>query len=199
MTFTIPNMKELTDSTSKLCATYQTERSDMDGQRFFASFRSSTINSERLNDANCIEKIAKSISRSKFKWESIDPTFANKNYAREIAPFLREVISGALLLELIKITTSYKRGEAYVKTGTALGKIILDLFNIDKLSDVPTEQMHKCLSNFKHFLEVTNEPKVDEQNKPIPLTQWHASIENSALIKQVNEELENYSVNALTI
>lgn len=199
MTFTIPKMKELTDSTSKLCATYQTERSEMDGQRFFASLRFSTTNSERLNDATCIEKIAKSISTNKFKWKSIDSTFADKNYASEIAPFLREVISGALLLELIKLTASYKRGETYVQTNSALGKIILDLFNIKKLSDVPTEQMHKCLSNFKHFLEVTNEPKVDEQNKPIPPAQWHASIENSALIKQVNEELENYSVNALTI
>lgn len=185
MTFTIPNFKDLTDSTQRLSTAYKKERSNMDEQRFFGSYRSSTNNPERLNAASCIQRIATYISANKFEWDKLDPGFQHKDYAATTAPFLKKAISGALILELVTITATYSN-EATVKTNSALGKIILDLFNIDKLSDIPLEEMQECLSNLEHFLEVTN--------KQLPNNKWHDVLSNTQLIQQVNVEMDKHRV-----
>lgn len=185
MTFTIPEFKELTASAQKIHTTYKSERSDMDAQRFFSSYRASTINQERLNATACIQKIATYISTNKFNWDTIDQTFKQKDYAKITAPFLKKAISGALVLELITITATYSN-EATVKTNSALGKIILDLFKIDKLSDIPPQEMQECLSNLNHFLEVTN--------KQLPQISWHETLRNSELMQQIDNEINNTSL-----
>lgn len=185
MTFTIPGFKDVIDSAQKLSTAYKKERLNMDEQRFFGSYRSSTNNPERLNAASCIQRIATYISVNKFNWETIDPTFPQTDYAKTTAPFLKKAISGALILELITITATYSN-EATVKTNSALGKIILDLFKIDKLSDIPADEMQECLSNLHHFLEVTN--------KLLPNNKWHDVLSNDQLMQQVTTELDKNTV-----
>lgn len=189
MTFTIPGFKDLIASAQELSTAYKKERSTMDEQRFFGSVRPGTNNPERLNATSCIQRITTYISANKFNWETIDPTFQQKDYAASTAPFLKKAISGALILELITITATYSN-EATVKTNSALGKIILDLFKVDKLSDIPPDEMQECLSNLQHFLEVTN--------KQVPANKWHDVLSNDELIQQVNVELDKNTVPGYT-
>lgn len=89
------------------------------------------------------------------------------------------------MLELITITSTYSN-EATVKTNSALGKIILDLFKIDKLSDIPPHEMQECLSNLNRFLEVTN--------TKLPQISWHETLSNSELMQQIGNEINKPSL-----
>ncbi|WP_131795828.1 hypothetical protein [Fluoribacter gormanii] len=135
MGFKIPNLDILIKSDQQLVISYQKTRGHLDEQRFFASIFPKAHNPERLNDAAFIEKIALHISMNRCNYSNKDPDYKNKKHSNCIAPFLKEVLTGALLLELIKISNGYSNEED-VKKNSALGKIILTLIDINQISDV---------------------------------------------------------------
>ncbi|STX28830.1 Uncharacterised protein [Legionella beliardensis] len=189
MSFTIPGFKELLNTSKKLVSSYQVTRDQFDSQRIFASIRPKTHNPERLNDAACIEKLATYIMDNKFNYQNLDLRFNKADYAKVIAPFLKEALSGALLLELIKITNTYSKEED--AKNSALAKIILDVFKINKLSDVPTEQLNKCLTNFLYFIEVYEQAAANK-NLNIPL---HQTKSNEDLKQEISSELRKLTNN----
>ena len=190
MSFTIPGFKELLSTSKRLVTSYQVMRDQFDSQRIFASIRPKTHNPERLNDAACIEKLATYIMNNKFNYQSIDLRFKKDDYAKVVAPFLKEALSGALLLELIKITNTYTNEED-VKKNSALAKIILNVFSINKLSDIPSEQVSKCLTNFLRFMEVYEQiEKNKNSNQPLHATK---SIED--IKQEISNELSKLTNN----
>ena len=179
--FIIPKFQNLSKAAKKLETNYKTQREAFDKGRFFASFRPATNNLDRFNDTNFIKSLEHFVENLKTDSTlgNSDSFFKGKDYERVIAPYLKEVISGAFLLVLIKITHTYSREES-VKTNSALGQIILDLFKIDKLSDVPSDQLKNCLSNLNRFLD----------KMPEPPTTWHQTLSKVDLQKQIAAELQ---------
>lgn len=176
--FSIPKLPQLIDAGVNLVANYKVVRTELDQQRFFASYRASTSNPERLEDAQSIQQIAEYIKLHKFSYSQQDESLKYHDYHNDVAPFLKSVISGAFLLELITITQTYTFSS--VKDGSALGKIILDLFQIRQLSDVPPDTLRDCLINLQRFIETLN---IATNQK------WHPVKSNEDIIKQITDQL----------
>ncbi|WP_131795869.1 hypothetical protein [Fluoribacter gormanii] len=189
MGFKIPNLDILIKSAQQLVISYQKTRVHLDEQRFFASILPKTHNPERLNDAAFIEKIALHISMNRFNYSNMDPDYKNKNYSNCIAPFLKEVLTGALLLELIKISNSYSNKED-VKRNSALGQIILTLFDINEISDVSEKQLHRSLSKLYKYMEII---EYNENKKGNSNFLWHKTKSNEELKQEINVELKKLS------
>lgn len=130
---------------------YQETREEMDSQRFFASLRSPTVNPVRIEDATFVKDLANHVYDNKFEYKVVDEDFAGQNYATSIAPFLKQVITGAMLLQLIKVTNEYTF-ESSVKSYSAMGKVVLDLFGVEKLSDISNEDRTNYLQSLDRYL-----------------------------------------------
>lgn len=181
MSFHIPVMKLLSRAASSLNEAYQRERQEKDSHRFLSSLRSNTHNPKRLEDINFVEAVEMSVTSKKIDYDTLDPEFQYKDYDKFIAPFLKKVMAGALLLDLTAITKEYSSEES-VKSNSALGKIILDVFGIDKLSDAPEDERVACFKALKRYLEVI----ISHTAEPI---KWHANKTNDQLIADIEHEI----------
>ena len=130
---------------------YQSTREEMDSQRLFASLRSPTDNPVRIEDATFVKDLANHVRANKFEYGEVDEDFAGQDYSKSIAPFLKQVIAGAMLLQLIKVTNEYTF-ESSVKSYSAMGKVVLDLFEVEKLSDISDEDRTNCLQSLDRYL-----------------------------------------------
>jgi hypothetical protein len=135
-----------------LIDTYQVKRKQMDEARTFGFFLPYTHNQSRLDNIKFLETVASFVIQNKFIYSSWDESFRSKRYDREVAPFLRKVVLGIYLFELKNITDTYY-SEAWVKTSSALGSILLDFFEIDKLSDIPKEVQAGLLLSLQKYIQ----------------------------------------------
>ncbi|KTD65918.1 hypothetical protein [Legionella spiritensis] len=150
MGFKLPNLTTFLKEICSLNEQYTTERAKKDEQRYFSFLRGPTDNQERQGDSKCIAGIAEWIKNNKFGYDKIDTFFKGKNYATETAPFLKEALAGVLIVELFKI---YGVKDNY-RTDSALGQIILKELNVSRLSEIPSEDITKCLQAGQHLLLV---------------------------------------------
>ncbi len=179
--FKIPCMKQLLAASKLLVESYEVKRTEFDNQRMFASFRPATINEERVNDANFIKNLAEHIYQTKNSYSELDVDFKDSDYSKEIAPFLKSVITGAMLLELMSITQTYSF-EFSVKNRSALSNLILDIFKIDKLSDVPKDRLETCLNDLAKYLQVVSD------------IEFHPSKSREALLNEIGEQCEAHNL-----
>ncbi|KTD07451.1 hypothetical protein [Legionella jamestowniensis] len=187
MPFRIPPMSELLKAANQLEITYAEIRKEKDSNRFLGSIRPATYNSDRINDMQFIKTLAQHISDNKANYSNVDASFKGQDYALVVAPFLKEALSGALLLDLLKITRSYKGDETSVKKNSALGNVILDLFKIDGLSEVPLDKQKKCLEALKTYIQIYDAHAKANNENPI---QWHGQRANTELRKIIEREIK---------
>lgn len=183
MTFHIPKMQDFFTSIANLKANYEERRKVKDLNRFFGSYRAPTINISRLNDIEFIQNVAKSIKENKNYYDRMDPVFSKTDYSKTTAPFLRRVLSGALIFNLIKITQTYS-SEKKVKDYSALAEVILNVFGIDKLSDLPTDFQKECLEDLKRYMVITNLHLKKESKE---LISWHPEKTIKQIKMKINE------------
>ncbi|MDI9818913.1 MULTISPECIES: hypothetical protein [unclassified Legionella] len=187
MTFHIPPMQILLKTADKLNPRYEELRKAKDEKRWFASFRPATKNPQRFEQIEFVKTVAADVKVNKASYGSINQQFANKNYEADVAPHLRQVVAGAFLMDLIIITRSYGGNEEAVKDGSVLGKIILDLFGIDKLSEVPAGELKACLKALDGYLYKMDDLVNEDKKQPI---QWHPKKTNIALRAEIAKEIE---------
>ncbi|ASQ44879.1 hypothetical protein [Legionella clemsonensis] len=188
MPFRIPPMSDLLKAANQLTIAYTEKRKEKDLNRFLGSIRPATHNSDRINDIQFIQTLAQHISNNRATYSQVDVSFKDQDYALVVAPFLKEALSGAMLLDLMKITKSYGDDEASVKNNSALGNVILDLFKIDGLSEVPLDKQKRCLEALKTYIQVYDSQAKATKESPI---QWHATRKNAELSKIIEREIKN--------
>ncbi|KTD22700.1 Uncharacterised protein [Legionella lansingensis] len=186
MPFQIPSMPALLEAATKLDQAYAKNRTINDKNRWFNSLRPATHNTDRLQDIQFIKNLSKYISENKFLYEKIDPAFKGKSYPWVIAPFLKEALSGAMLLDLSKITVSYGDEKA-TKKNSALAKVILDVFTINGLSEVPINKRKTCLESLKQCIEAIDTFTKENGQEKI---QWHPGKSNKIVLTEITHELE---------
>ena len=175
-------LDKLQEAANGLTESYKHTRMEMDQRRTLGFLRPYTQNPDRLNDIQCIKKITAYINKNKFLYRhtSSSSGYINSLYNKEIAPFLKQAIVGAFLFELLKITSIYT--DDTVRGNSALGEVILDLFEIDKLSQFPKDKLTECLSSLQQFIQNMAEKE--------PLRQWHETMTNQQLIDNIAELLK---------
>lgn len=146
-------LSTLNQFATRLLENYQIKRKQFDDSRFFAFFLPYTHNQSRLDNIKFIVDASTYLIKNKFNYISWDESFRHKRYDRDVAPFIRKAILGLYLLELINITKSYS-SETSIKSCSALGAIILDFFEIEKLSDLPSATQKDFLCALLQYLRV---------------------------------------------
>lgn len=155
MNFVLPSLDNLIQFCKKLTESYPEAREKLTatysyvGQLFRGAF-----NQERIDTTAFAKTIAISVSQRKEKYHELDkffPDYDSRNSLLTSMAFLKKVIAGALLMELAEITATYS-DEKEVKNRSALAKLILDFFGIDKLSDMPVEDRNECLESLKRYM-----------------------------------------------
>ena len=182
--FSIPSMKDLLKQSKDLVETYKKKRTEYDSQRMFASIRPGTINPERINYAEFIKNLAEHIDKIKFKYATFDVSVKSSSYEKEIAPFLKNVITGAMLLDLINITESYFF-KSNVENKSALSKAILEIYGIDRFDDIPSDRLEKCLEDLTKYLNVFS------------TIQFHPSKSNEELLNKIDGHTRSINKSAV--
>lgn len=177
--------KTLFSEARTLKENYQQEREKLDGNRLFSSFRSKTDNPARHGDIAFIKSVSLYIEKNKLEYKKTKQ-ISSEMYDKKTVPLLKDIMCGAWLLGLIGVTATY-RSPASVKDGSALGKIILNLFQVNSLEDLPSKYIAKCLGSLKKFIEA-----VDSYNPSIPI-RWHPSVNNEDMCTQITEYYEKFS------
>lgn len=181
--FIIPSMKNLVAAAKKLPELYQTKRDTFDEQRFFAFWRAKTVNPMRIEDANFVKSLAEHVLRNKFTYATDDKDFRGKDYNREVVPFLKYAITGAMLLELMCVSNSYTF-ESSVQVWSALGAVVLEQFGISKLSEVPKEELEASLAALGKYLQVYSDQS------------FHPSKSNAEILAEISPSLPTVEVNS---
>lgn len=197
-------------------AKYLDRRTTLDSQRFFGSWRSSTVNAERKNDCTFIQTVVEWIddlgNRREYleKFGNMDPIFRHLNshewsdetaktkglkrvYDESLVPYLSQVMLGAMILTLAKITQSYTGlgviayDEGAVKNYSALAYVLMNEFNIEKLSDIDAPGRRTCLRSLVRFISIME--AAHQQEKSSAAIQWHPSFANEVLLQQLSKEI----------
>lgn len=181
MTDSIPRFNDLLTAAKTLVTRYQEERANMDKARILANKRPVTKNPDRIKAATFIENLANIIDSKKYVYQmEIDTTLREKPYLDVVLNnFLRPALAGAFLLELIQINNAYK-SEKSVKSRSALAKIILILFRVNKLSDIDPSDIIECLKQLNQVLEKFEIAKVQTEK-------WRGDTENALLREHIEE------------
>ncbi|MDP1603161.1 MAG: hypothetical protein Q8M03_07845 [Legionella sp.] len=167
----IPQIRTLNAKVRELEDDYQADRDKFDKNRFLGGWRSKTVNISRQEDINFIQYIAFNIKENKQKLHQFD------------GDFLKLVIAGALLLSLIDITKTYADEKKVIKR-SALGKNILDIFEVQKLSDIPPNEIKANLEALHTY--VTSVP-VALENKP--RSEWHSLKTQGMLLADIESKI----------
>lgn len=179
MKFKMPVINELKTRISKLDVDYVEAKNIKHTQSFFHSPRTNP-QKNRLEDIYFLQSITKDVVDIKFDYHKIDDSFADKDYASETAPFLKNAISGAAFLILTDINREFPH-ENTVKGQHVLASRIMDIYGIDKLSDIPREKQLECFKALEQYLTV-------REHKP-----WHADKSNLTLMKELETAIANIS------
>jgi len=177
-------LSTLNDHADGLLKNYQNKRKQLDESRFFAFFLPYTHNQSRLDNIQFIVNASTYLIKNKFNYSSWDESFRHKRYDRDVAPFIRKAILGLYLLELMTITESYS-SEISVKTNSALGAIILDFFDIDKLSDIKTTTQKDFLCALLQYLRVAPSERA---------LSFHPSLKPEQIIEKISSQIQILSV-----
>lgn len=116
-----------------------------------------------------------------------------KMYEISICPFLRQAILGAVVLTLSKITKSYTGArlsgcdEATVKSYSGLAYVLLNEFNLEKLSDIDASERLSYLKSLDRLIKVLDAGH--KKNKSLEAIQWHPSYTNEVLLQQLSSEI----------
>ncbi len=137
---------------------YQAKRQIMDIARIGGSWRPYTHAKQRLDSIKFIEDLTQFVMENRYNYRST--IFTDRTYTQVVEPLLIRIILGAYMLELINITQSYS-SETSVKNDSALGFIILNFFEIEKLSDIPKEIQSDCLASLRSYLTKIPEKEVN--------------------------------------
>ncbi len=182
MPFNIPKFADLKTAVSTLRGRYEAAHQVKNSQRFFGRWSSSAPNTDRLDDIGFIERLTKNVEENKFYYQRLDKELRGRDYARDVTGFLREVIAGSLLLNLIKIDSTYA-AHPYLygpsKEGSALVATLLDMLGMSDLSDLPRDKGRECLAALKRY---TQKIEIDMQHK----IRWHSAKENNALHEDID-------------
>lgn len=196
MVFTIPPYETLVEAGQALESTYKKKREAKDADRFFGGYRSATKNPSRDVDIHFAKTITCSADKRRpnyAQWdEEIQKQSAekSKNQMKKIvADYLELVMTGAFLLDLTFITKEFYSEES-VKGSSVLGELILDLFQIEKLSDAPEETRLEVFQALKHYMTVVN-------NKTVEPIKWHETKSNKALMEALDHEICKVETSAL--
>jgi hypothetical protein len=192
MAYAIPKMEDLVKIIAKLDSSYTSAREVLDKQRYFAAVRAKTVNPDRMVDIEFIQSVARNVAANKNAYHSFDNNFPEKTYTGKTAPFLKNAMVGAMLLSLIEITTVdyFWLGEEAVKKRSALGQCILNILSIDKLSDVPHDEIKACLEALESYLETVN-------RRSETRIKWHPQKENYELKSIIQENIKDYTEKSL--
>ena len=169
-------LEQLKNAADELMVNYLAKRKAMDQERMLGLYLPFTHNPKRLNDIQFVQKISTYIHENRFRYKYIDPNFATSSYNNDVIPFLKQTIIGAFLFELLKITTIYT--DETVKDYSALGAVILEFFQIDKLSDIPKHELTTSLLSLQQFMMSTQVAS--------PTIHWHDTISNQPLIEKID-------------
>lgn len=137
------------------------------------------LNKAQTEATEFIFRIANSVNLVSSTYSSIDSKFKNK----DSKPFLQQVIAGALLFQLINITTTHSI-ESVVQSECHIGKQILDFFAAKTLSDIPPEDATNLLRCLGQFIQVLNRTP----NSPI----WIKDVPTSILLDLISGQIKNH-------
>ncbi|MCC5792841.1 MAG: hypothetical protein JJT82_09590 [Legionellaceae bacterium] len=188
----MPSLKNLLRAAENCKENYDQLRQQFDTQRFFNPLRPRTYNPEREQDIGFIQKLSATIDGYKFSYGDIDTQFEGQNYHTHVAPFLKNVLAGSFFLVLTKISHSYTY-ESKVKTNSALGHIILELFGVEKPSDIPDDTIQQCLAALSQFMTAMNSRP---EQSPI---QWRENTENQELLDLIGSEIQKLAACEATV
>lgn len=178
MPFYIPSLTELIEKADMLMTTYKNERSIMDENRFLAHHRQKTHNPSRMADISFISSVAKHVEKNQNDCNNLLHLFPLPATSEQIIDFLRKTIAGAFLLHARKISKEYTF-EGSVKNRSALAKVILNLFTIEKFSDIPKTSLDDCLLHLKSYLQfMTTHTGVK--------LRWHKEKTNTQLFQELD-------------
>lgn len=188
-----PSLPKFHASITSLKASYLSEREKKDNDRFFSSIRSGTDTTDRVADVSFVERVAESVITNQRKYKDIDADYQRASFDNDITPFLKKVIAGALLFNLINIIDQYGGDEDVMKngsrfcTGSALANCILGIFHIEKLSeDVGAHEVKECLEALQKYL--IKVPKAFGLE-----VIWHNLKSNDLLQEEIQEKITRYS------
>ncbi len=182
---------------------YDELRKELDSRRYFATWRPATETQDRKNDYIFLEKIANWIEEHKLdylsKYVPLDDTFKKQSadklsYSAAVAPFLTEVMLGATMLTLLKITKMYTGAwiggadETSVKHRSALARVLFEAFGIEKVSDLDSLVCRDYLISLSRFINTISVGQKTNASSEAPV-QWHPSCTNDELLKQLSDEI----------
>lgn len=128
-----------------------------------------------------VKQIANYANITRPNYASIDQKFKKDSLA--VAAFLKQVIAGALVLELINITATHTY-ESDVKSTCPIGKQMLDLFKVETLSDIQLEDATTALRCLAQFMVNINKTP----NAPT----WHTTIDNKKLLQVITFHIQKH-------
>ncbi|KTD23380.1 Uncharacterised protein [Legionella lansingensis] len=182
MTFKIPTLDELIPFADRLLGDYKEERQLMDKNRFLASYRGETNNPNRSSDINFICTVAKNIDKNRYQYQTLARIFRKETpNNQQITEFLRRALAGVYLLHLDKINNEYTF-ESSVKDRSALAKLLCELFEVEKFSEIPALTIKNCLNDLKLYLRFMT------TNAGANL-RWHESKSNEILFKEITDAI----------
>lgn len=180
MPYTVPHLKEFQAIQASLEDLYTKKRQERDQARMLAAWLPETSNPDRKNDIIFIQNICQHVLENKSNYGRLDQQFAGKNYAFEIAPFLKEVMSGAFMFVLSEINNSYK----IFTPSSALSDVILNIFKLEDYSALSQKNVHQNLCALHHYLSIMQASKKENEKT------WHPAMTDTALMKQLDEAIK---------
>ncbi|KTD16244.1 hypothetical protein [Legionella jordanis] len=180
MPFTVATLEELIEFGKYLAINYKTERAQMDRNRFLGLFRSDTDNPVRKSDINFLINITNHIETHQLDYNVWAKAFKAPIVVtpKLINEFLRRALAGAFLFGFKAVDSEYLFEDS-VKDRSALGKLFCELFDIEKMSDIPVDDLKKCLNDLRVYVNFTN------NNSGTPL-KWHKHKSNKVLLEEIS-------------
>jgi len=190
MPFYMPKLLELFPLVAGLRKKYESAHEEKQSQRFFVSrVLTGGPSPARYSSIQFIENLAKEVSESKSNYRDLDPNFRGKDYAKDVAPFLKKVIVGSLWLELILVDGTYS-AHPYVygqsKDNSALAATLLKTLGIDDLDSLSEEDKllaTNCLEALKQYIVIV------ARKERGGISELHPTKNNDELLKVINEAI----------
>lgn len=156
MPYQLPSMDELCHFVHTLDTLYQQKRQEIANSNGFIWNFIRSEDSTRQADIHFIQLIVTNLTANESQYPKWDRFFADKRYEDRLPSFIKYVIAGTLFYVLIPISNSYS-DEHLVKNKSALATLILDIFGVEALSNIPVSELTNSLKFLLRYLD--NAPK----------------------------------------